>query len=66
MTMTATRVQRQFFVDEALRPGVYGVAIFTVLALLYFFLHSRHHLVAAAPEEEIALVLAAEDELAHK
>jgi ethanolamine permease len=37
--------------------GVYAVA------LLYFGVHSRHHLVASAPEEEFAALAAAEAEL---
>jgi ethanolamine permease len=48
------------------RPGVWGVAVFLVVALLYFRLHSSKSLVAQAPEEEVALILAAEKELAHQ
>jgi ethanolamine permease len=33
------------------------------LLLLYFGLYSRHHLVAAAPEEEFAALAEAESEL---
>lgn len=47
------------------RPGVWGTAIFLVIAVLYFLLYSRHHLVAEAPEEEAALIAEAQDELAH-
>jgi ethanolamine permease len=44
--------------------GVVGatLAVFGV-GLLYFALYSRHHLVASAPEEEAALIEAAEREL---
>ncbi len=42
------------FEDEAARPGVWGVAIFVFLGIVYFFVYSRHHLVAQAPEEEDA------------
>lgn len=38
------------------RPGVWGTAIVLVISVLYFVLHSRHRLVAQAPEEEDALV----------
>jgi ethanolamine permease len=33
---------------------------------IYYFAYSRNKLVAQAPEEEVALMLAAEKELAHK
>lgn len=42
------------FLNEAYRPGVYGVAIWFVLALLYFGLSGRNKLVLS-PEEEFAL-----------
>lgn len=47
------------------RPAVIGVGVFLAAGLLYFLLYSRHHLVAQAPEEENALIAAAEQELAH-
>lgn len=47
------------------RPGVVGVAVFLVVALLYFGLYSSKRLVAQAPEEEVALIQEAERELAH-
>lgn len=50
----------------AYRPGVLGVAAFVVVALLYFALFSRHRLVAQAPEEEVALMVEAQKELAHR
>ena len=43
------------WVDE-LRPGIYGVAGFLVIGILYYVFYSRHKLVAQAPEEEIALI----------
>ncbi len=46
------------------RPGVIGVAVFYVIGLIYFGVYARHHLVAEAPEEEFALIEAAEEELA--
>lgn len=54
------------FADVAARPGVWGVAIFVAAGIVYFFLYSRHHLVAQAPEEEDALIAEAEHELAHQ
>lgn len=42
------------------RPGVLGVAVFVLLALLYFWLYSSKRLVAQAPEEELALIIATE------
>ncbi len=51
------------FSIEDYRPGVVGTAIFLVIAMAYYFWHSRHRLVAQAPEEEIALIAAAEKEL---
>ncbi len=46
------------------RPGVWGTAVFLVVAVLYFWFYSRHHLVAEAPEEEVALIAEAQQELA--
>ena len=54
------------FSVEAYRPGVVGVAVFLIVGILYFLLYSRHRLVAQAPEEEDALIAAAEEELAHQ
>jgi ethanolamine permease len=48
------------------RPGVYGVAFFLLIAMIYFALYSSKRLVAQAPEEEVALIVEAEKELAHK
>ncbi len=47
------------------RPGVWGTVIFVALMYVYYWLYSRHHLVAQAPEEEIALMISAEHELKH-
>lgn len=47
------------------RPAVAGIALFLGAALLYFGLYSSRRLVAQAPEEEVALLLEAEQELAH-
>jgi len=53
------------FANPDYRPGVYGVAVFLVANILYFALFSRNRLVAQAPEEEVALMAAAQKELAH-
>jgi ethanolamine permease len=42
------------FLNEDYRPGVYGVAIYYVLGLVYFAIAGRHRLVLS-PEEEFAL-----------
>jgi ethanolamine permease len=42
------------FLNEAYRPGVYGVAIYYVLGVLYFAFAGRNRLVLS-PEEEFAL-----------
>lgn len=45
--------------------AVAGTAIAIGLGVAYFWAHSRHHLVASAPEEEFAVVRAAQAELDH-
>ncbi len=42
------------FLNEDYRVGVFGCAIWFLAGLLYFAIHSRHHLVLS-PEEEFAL-----------
>ncbi len=42
------------FLNSAYRPGVYGVAVYYVLGVLYFAIAGRHRLVLS-PEEEFAL-----------
>jgi ethanolamine permease len=51
------------FATDAYRPAVVGVAIFLVIALIYFALYSSKRLVAQAPEEEVALIVEAQKEL---
>jgi ethanolamine permease len=53
------------FANAELRPGVWGVAAFLAAAITYFFVYSSKRLVAQAPEEEVALIVEAEKELAH-
>src|SRR2546422_8339371 len=45
------------FLNDAYRPGVYGVAVYYVLGVLYFAIAGRHRLVLS-PEEEFALTQA--------
>ena len=45
------------------RPGIYGVAVFLVLGMVYYLVYSRHKLVEQAPEEEVALLAKHLDEL---
>jgi ethanolamine permease len=42
------------FLNDAYRPGVYGVAVYYLLGVLYFAIAGRHRLVLS-PEEEFAL-----------
>jgi ethanolamine permease len=51
---------------EEYRPGVWGVAVWYMLGILYFALISRKTLVAQAPEEEFALIEKAQSELKQK
>jgi ethanolamine permease len=51
------------FAVPAYRPGVIGTAVFVLLLFAYYWLYSRHRLVAQAPEEEIALIAQAQHEL---
>lgn len=41
----------------AYQPGAWGVAIVLIVAILYFLLYSKNHLVAQAPEEKAALII---------
>ncbi len=41
----------------AYQPGAWGVAVFLSIAVLYFLLFSKNHLVAQAPEEKAALAI---------
>jgi ethanolamine permease len=47
------------------RQGVWGVTVFMIAAVIYYFAYSRHYLVAQAPEEEVALLAEAQKELSH-
>jgi ethanolamine permease len=59
--LAVAAVVATFFVDEVAAAITAGILL---VALGYFFLYSRHHLVANAPEEEFAAIKAAESELA--
>ncbi|GAA2094208.1 MULTISPECIES: ethanolamine permease [Brevibacterium] len=49
------------FVVDVLAAGIAAGVL--LLAIAYFWIYSRHHLVASAPEEEFAQLKAAEDQL---
>ena len=53
------------FANPDYRAGVYGVAVFLIANIAYFAFYSRNRLVAQAPEEEVALMAAAQKELKH-
>lgn len=36
-------------------PGIFGVGLFVLVAIVYFLLYSKNHLVAQAPEEKAAI-----------
>jgi ethanolamine permease len=54
------------FANPDYRPAVWGTCFFYLLGLAYFGLYSRNHLVAEAPEEEFAVIEAAEKEIARE
>ena len=41
------------FVNEEFRPGIYGVAIWYALSVVYFAVYARHRMILS-PEEEFA------------
>ena len=61
LVLAAAAVVATFFVDEK-AAGI--TAAVYIVAIAYFGLYSRHHLVAKAPEEEFAAIQRAEAELA--
>ncbi|MQA35684.1 ethanolamine permease [Modestobacter roseus] len=60
LVLAAAAVVATFLVDRTAALWTLGAFL---AFLAYFALHSRHHLVASAPEEEFALLAAAEEEL---
>ncbi len=60
LVLAVAAVSATFVVDK---PAAAITAGIFVAALAYFWFHSRHHLIANAPEEEFAAVSAAESEL---
>ncbi|GAB3045895.1 ethanolamine permease [Sediminivirga luteola] len=60
LVLAAVAVVATFFVD-VLAAGI--TAIIFLLAIAYFWFHSRHRLIARAPEEEFAALAKAESEL---
>jgi ethanolamine permease len=63
-TILAMTALAATFASREYRPAVVSMAVFVALAIAYFLLHSRHHLVAQAPEEEAALLAEIKKELA--
>ena len=61
LVLALAAVVATFFVDKVAAAIVAGIYL---IAIAYFLLYSRHHLVAAAPEEEFEAVERAERELA--
>lgn len=49
--------------SQEYRHAVVSVGLFVALAIAYFLLYSRHHLVAQAPEEEAALLAESKKDL---
>jgi ethanolamine permease len=44
------------FAIPAYQPGIWGVSIFLIVMIAYFWFYSRNHLVAQSPEEKAALL----------
>ncbi len=61
LVLAVLAVVATFLVDE--QAALITLAVYAAAAL-YFFVYSRHHLVASAPEEEFAAIESAERELA--
>jgi ethanolamine permease len=61
LVLAVLAVVATFLVDE--KAALITLAVYAAAAL-YFFVYSRHHLVASAPEEEFAAIESAERELA--
>jgi ethanolamine permease len=64
LVLSVVALFSSFFYVDAAGFAVAGTALAYVVGLAYFWFYSRHHLVAEAPEEEFALIEAAEAELA--
>ncbi|GAA2676251.1 MULTISPECIES: ethanolamine permease [Actinosynnema] len=60
LVLAVAAVVATFFVDRFAAGITAGIV---VIALAYFWFYSRHHLVAAAPEEEFDAIARAEQEL---
>jgi ethanolamine permease len=63
LVLALVAMSSTLFYGEAALLVIAGALGVVVAGALYFGLYSRHHLVASAPEEEAALVRAAEAEL---
>jgi ethanolamine permease len=60
LVLAAAAVVATFLVD--VEAALWTLAAYA-LFLAYFAVYSRHHLVASAPEEEFALLAAADEEV---
>jgi ethanolamine permease len=60
LALSAAAIIAGFLVDPRV---LIGTAVVYAIAIAYFGLYSRHHLVAQAPEEEFAAIEEAESEL---
>jgi len=63
LVLSLVAMSSTLFYGEAAITVVLGTLAIMTAGMLYFGLHSRHHLVANAPEEEASLLRAAEAEL---
>lgn len=63
LVLSVVALSSTLFYADAPVFAVGGTAVLLLVGVTYFWIHSRHHLVAGAPEEEFALVRAAEAEL---
>jgi len=63
LVLALVALSSSLFYGEAVLFSVLGTLAVFGVGLAYFGLYSRHHLVASAPEEEAALIEAAEREL---
>jgi ethanolamine permease len=64
LVLSVVAMFSSFRYAPAARFAVAGTALAYLVGIAYFWFYSRHHLVADAPEEEFALIEAAEAELA--
>jgi len=63
LVLSLAALSSSLFYSESVVATILGTLAVFALGLIYFGVYSRHHLVATAPEEEAALIEAAEGEL---